>query len=58
MSVSKADAMNNTKTLANTKLVELSESKAKNSVPCSVTHKFRGKMSPPDSTVAINKYID
>ena len=53
-----ADAMNITKILANNKLPELSESKAKNSVPCSVTHKLRKKINPPESAVAINKYID
>ena len=50
-----ADAMNNTKILANNKLVELIESNAKNLVPCSVIHKLKEKISPPDSTVAINK---
>ena len=53
-----ADAMNNPKILANNKLPELSESNAKNSVPCSVTHKLRKKINPPESSVAINKYID
>lgn len=58
MNVRIADTMNNTKTLAKTKLPELNESNAKNLVPCSVTHKFKRKMNPPESAVAINKYID
>lgn len=53
-----ADVANNTKTLANNILSELNESNAKNFVPCSVTHKFRKKIKPPESNVAINKYID